>query len=394
MNSYKITYKNLAILFSLFFVIRGISQLLFSIKLLSNTLVLHIASSSLLIFLFAVFLNNLKKRKNISSSHVLLVFSTSYFIATSFIRGHYFNFTDFISYVTPLFAFIGLFEIRKYINYGFIVKIVLAVFVFQTLYLILTNGIVGIIARSGRDGLGSLFGHANSLALIAASFFIAIQHNEAIKNFKSNLLLRNFSLLMMIAIIGARSMLLSLIVGYLYVLISRERITTRSLSLMAAIYTLLIFVIVLYGLSLINSEWDVQSYLSGNSLKWRIIHWQYYLYELSELDKVLFGYGVGAHELVTNGLYYKYLEVHNDFVRITYDVGIIGIFIYISFDYVITKLIRTRVKVDWRYYLILANKYFFMFFDNYAANMFSILGMTLVLLFYVTNLERFDGKPT
>lgn len=392
MNSYKITYKKLAFLFTLFFIIRGISQLLFSVKLLNDTLILHIASSSLLVFVVTIFLNNLKKRKCVSNTHILLFFSAAYFLATSFIHGYYFNFTDFISYVIPLVAFVGLFEIRNYIDYRFIVKIVLVVFVFQIFFLITTSGMNGIFDRAGREGLGSLFGHANSLALIAASFFIAIQHKEAVKNFKSNLLLRNLFLLLMIAIIGARSMLLSIIVGYLYVLMSRGSISNRSLSLMSILYASLTVAIVLYGLSLVNSEWGVQSYLSGNSLKWRIIHWQYYLRELSELDRMLFGYGVGAHELVTNGLYYKYLEVHNDFVRIIYDIGILGLFIYISSDYVITKVINTKVKVDWRYYLILANKYFFMFFDNYIANMFSILGMTLVLLFYVRNLEKFDEK--
>lgn len=391
MRYLKITYKNLSLIFLLAFTLRGISQLLFSIKIINNTTILHILSSGLLFFFFALFLNNVRKNSSIYREHLLLISAICFFITTS-IFNNYFNFTDFINYVLPIVIFISLFELRHFIHFTLLVKIVSIVFIFQVFFLLFTKGFGGLIDRDGREGLGSLFGHANSLALMAASVFIVKLDSNVYKNLKNKKLVINILFFTAIAIIGARSMLLSIAFGYLIWLYFKGKISLTNKIITFIMYIFLIFGIVLYGLSLLESSWDVQSYLSGNSLKWRIIHWMYYLRDLDSVQSIVFGFGVGAHENVTDGIYYKYLEVHNDFLRVVYDVGLVGLLIYLSFDYVLTKKIKKHIKLDWRYYLLLSTKYFFMFFDNFVTNMLSITGITLILMFYIKNLETNSGK--
>ncbi len=387
MNSLKITYSQLSIFLITIFILRGVSQSLYSIKILNETTILHFFSFVMLIMLAFVFFNAILKARGIKSEHILLALGSVYYISISFING-YFNVTDFISYIMPIIAFIGLFELRKSANFIIIVKFTAIVFFLQVATLLAVKGFHGIVAREGREGLGSLFGHANSLALMAASFFIIFQNKNIYSNIKGNKALINLMFFLTIGIIGARSMVMSIAIGYLFWLVLKPKYTPLKVYAMFILYFVLISFIVSYGYSLLESSWDTQSYTSGNSLKWRVIHWEYYIDKFNSIFDFLIGFGIGSHEVVTAGVYFKYLEVHNDILRITYDTGIFGLLIYFCFDFSITKKIKNIIDLDWRYYLLIATKYFFMFFDNYVTNMLSVTGMAMIIIMYVRKREN------
>lgn len=381
MKSLKIKYNHIAFFFVFLFISRGFAQSLFSIKFFTNTAILHVFSLGLLVFLYLVYFNAEFNRRKLKREHVVLLLASLYFLTTSLFN-NYFNLTDFITYVMPIITFGAVYELRKHLNFNLILKITVLVLAIQILYLVASHGLSGIVSRQGRDGLGSIFGHANSLALIAACYFIVSQRSRIIDNFGLKKLFSNGFAFLVIAIIGARSMLLSVAMGIGFWLFFRGRVTRFRLLLMVTTYALLTSSIVYYGISLLEASWQEQSFTSGNSLKWRIIHWLYYLQDFTDLKSVFFGFGIGSHEVVTDGLYIKYLEVHNDFLRILYDVGIVGLTFYLIFDYVIYMKLKRNIDVDWRFFLLLATKYFFMFFDNYVTNMLSVTGMMILYVEY------------
>ena len=143
----------------------------------------------------------------------------------------------------------------------------------------------------------------------------------------------------------------------------------------------LVYILVWYGNTLVDQSLGEQSLTSGNSLKWRIIHWQYYINDIKNTSDLMFGFGTGAHEEVTNLVYNKYLEVHNDFLRMTYDIGILGVLLYIVIDVQIIIYCYKQLNAkNWFVIYAFIAKYFFMFFDNYVTNLMTVLGFYNVLI--------------
>lgn len=381
-----IKIKDVAIIFVFIFVARGLSQALFSSSVIKGTLILHTLSMLLLLLIFLLFINEVYKRKSLKVELIYLSLFLLYMLIISSINS-YVVVTDLLNYSMPLIMTCSLLSIRKKINLEFLVTTVLVIFLMQVSLLAIKNGYGFVFNRESRESLGSIFGHANSLALIVACYFIIKQNSSIKSNLKLKSNIKNTLGVITLLIIGARSMLLSIFIGYSYWILNNGKISRFRFIASLAVYGLVVYLIVQYGISLLEESWDDQSYTSGNSLKWRIIHWSYYISHFHNLNDVLFGFGVGSHELVTSGLYDKYLEVHNDFLRIIYDIGIVGLILYLISDFLIVKKLKIVSSVDWRIYLVLTTKYFFMFFDNYVTNLVSLTGMSLLMLLYVKNME-------
>ncbi|MCP4748554.1 MAG: hypothetical protein GY874_20830 [Desulfobacteraceae bacterium] len=114
----------------------------------------------------------------------------------------------------------------------------------------------------------------------------------------------------------------------------------------------LVIIIVAYTL-LIRSNMEIveyEDYYSRNnaaSLQWRISHWAKFL-EFSPSASFWFGHGVGAADLYPNSFgintYPINLAPHNDYIKTFYDLGIIGLLLFLNMILFIIRLIYKNLN--------------------------------------------------
>jgi hypothetical protein len=106
-----------------------------------------------------------------------------------------------------------------------------------------------------------------------------------------------------------------------------------SISFILTIYTSLILT------NLETKEYeDYQSRFNLASFEWRVHYWKNFI-EFNEPFIFLFGHGTGSAEI--KGLDLESRSPHNDYLRIFYDLGVIGLCIYLALICFIFNLLMT-----------------------------------------------------
>lgn len=351
--------------------VRGLAQFLYSYN--SSFLPILHASSLTLFFLVGLSFILFVKSGFVPVSIVAVVASYNLFFMLISIRFQYFEVGDYLTYIFPVFMAVLCSSVLKYKSYKHIYFLVVLLFLIQLAIVLRKYGIEGILSRQSRGELGSLFGHANSFGLILTVFFIGLVFTY-FERWRIPLIL---SVFIISIFVGARSMIIAMIFMYLFYM-ARSLFKREFVYLVVFVFVGLMFSIVMYGYSLHEVEWTEQSMTSGNSLRWRLLHWNYYLMDLDSISNWLIGFGVGAHSSVTENVYATYYEVHNDFIRMIYDFGLVGLTLYLFLDYLIIKKFLFRYSSTMVVGMFMT-KYFFMFFDNMVTNMMTIVGFYLVV---------------
>ena len=360
-------------------VLRGVMQALYAY--FSNAIMsyLHFSSAVLFVFILILFIARCATTqvpRSIFISFILLVF----WLTLSMLVHRMNGFGDYIVYTLPSMVVLSLAQFIRFLHWKEIGFVALLVFGFQIATLIGDGGFVAIFARESRGQLGSLFGHANSFGLILSVISICVWFSQ----YGLRRVTLTTIIFILLLLVGARSVLIAVVISIGCSLVCSRWAAKNVAILLSCMFVASIVVVLAYGMTLVEQDWTEQSIASGNSLKWRVIHWAYYLKDLSSMSDWLAGFGLGAHEGVTVGLYDKYYEVHNDYIRIIYDVGLVGLGLYFAADYCIFKeLSRKCVNSYWFLISAFWTKWFFMFFDNMVTNMMTIIGFYLVVMIYV-----------
>jgi hypothetical protein len=374
-------------IFFVFFLLRGFLQVIYNTGFLIKAEILHIFSLTLLFLLFLNFLNNVVGYKKHELLVIHLLFFLIYMISISLINGNAIT-TDIISYFISILSFMLFIYCYDNKNSKFLYFIIISIFIIQLLYSIYQSGYGIITEREGRNTLGSIFGHANSFALILTAYFIAKFNKEGFKNNRNFDVIIFILLFFLILILGSRSMIIGLISSFIFWKLVGFKVNRFTVVGYMILLSLLTYFIVDYGIRLLDTSWGEQTFTSGNSLKWRIIHWYYYLQDMDTISATLFGNGVGAHEDVTLIIYGRFFEVHNDFIKIIYDMGVLGLVFYLVIDLFIINYIKKICGLDWRLISIFGMKYFFMFFDNFATNIIPVISLSFVTYLFVMDRSR------
>lgn len=377
-----ITNEKYIDVFFVFFLLRGLLQVLYNTDMPIPVEILHVFSLTLLFLLLVNFLNNVISYKKHELLNFHLIFFFLYMMILSVIMGNV-VISDVISYFISILAFLLFIYCYGDKKSSFIYWFVLSIFLFQLIYSVYQGGLGIITEREGRNTLGSIFGHANSFALILTAYLITKFNNDGLKKDKSIDLVIIISLIILILILGSRSMIIGLISSFVYWKFFGFKLNKFTIIGYTILISTLTYFIVDYGVQLLDTSWGDQTFTSGNSLKWRIIHWYYYLQDMDSISKIMFGHGVGAHESVTLIIYGRFFEVHNDFIKIIYDMGVLGLLLYLIVDYMIISFIRKMCGIDWRIITIFGMKYFFMFFDNFATNIIPVISLSFVMYLFV-----------
>src|SRR5690554_1622409 len=248
---------------------------------------------------------------------------------------------------------------------------------------------VVVLGFGHRGLLGSVLGHANSANLLMAFmvvYFASLRKWAFVAG-----------LLGLMVIVGGRTSLISASIVAVTIFISnfigpkylKKLIVYFSLFFGFAFFTFLIFKGAAadwgdsIGLSFIGG--DKARLISLNSLKWRVIHWGYYLNDLSIPKQIILGNGAGAHALVSPPIYGQFYEVHNDFLKIFYDFGLIGFSLFLLADigmgrFFLNKYNGNHHLILYLYYI----RYTYMLFDNMVTNFIGIF----IFVFFVFILSQ------
>jgi len=140
------------------------------------------------------------------------------------------------------------------------------------------------------------------------------------------------------------------------------------------------------GLNQVLSGQSVNYYLLGQyygfgalSGLWRLDHWLSMLeiYFQQDFMTFLFGFGIGSTESVIKTL------PHNDYLRILFEVGVVGLYLFVSLFVFFYK----KIDKNYRYVFIII--VFFMFTENIIDN---ILFMSLFVLWIGSVFPQYDNN--
>jgi hypothetical protein len=258
--------------------------------------------------------------------------------------------------------------------------------------------VVVILHRGNRGVLGSILGHANTANLFLA--YLSVYYANRRKWIITG------CILLMMVVIGGRTSLISAGVVATCIFISAN--VRFAIIRKGFISVMLLLGIAMFGFLVykgIYSEWNESiglpfmgdkggRFISLGSMKWRILHWSHYLQDIDQLKFILIGNGIGAHAPVSIPIYGQFYEVHNDFLKIFYDFGLIGLSLFVLADINIGRFFLSQNKGNWTlvFYLYYI-RYTYMFFDNTVTNfMDTFIFLYFIYLFSNKNLLIADER--
>ncbi|WP_183579095.1 O-antigen ligase family protein [Mucilaginibacter sp. X5P1] len=218
---------------------------------------------------------------------------------------------------------------------------------------------------------GSVFGHANSANLFLS--FLILLNIEKLKLHIIGLLF-----ILMIVLGGRTSLIASIIIVIAVFAVDRVKAKSiKNLIVAASAYCLYVIYAALIALA-DKTDWNDKVKIGGSSgfgdmsldsLKWRLQNWSYYLKDLNSRDVILFGKGIGSYINVSPHYYDQFFEVHNDFLKIAYDLGVVGLCLFLIADISLGVFFAKKSKnKGYLIALVYLLRYSFMFFDNLVTN--------------------------
>ena len=163
--------------------------------------------------------------------------------------------------------------------------------------------------------------------------------------------------------------------------------------------TFLIIVVTYSILIKLNSYgWDwqnVDSRMTLGTMQWRVDHWRSFL-ENNERFSSWFGHGVGSADLFKSASRSDRPSIlpHNDYVRIYYDIGFLGLLIFLNLVFFMVRLLMRSITVDNDFILLIYLVIIcFYITDNFVYVTHSVWVYMFVASFLTIPSARIEGKP-
>ena len=174
----------------------------------------------------------------------------------------------------------------------------------------------------------SIFDHPNSFTIVTLPFCIYF--------LKKKKYLWMITTIFVCAFSGTRAPFITLVILAIpiYKLLKNKKLAWHDIIIPTTII-LIIYSALIYTHHEIREYEDYQSRFNLASFEWRVQYWTNFL-EFNDPFFILLGHGVGTAEV--KGIALQERSPHNDYIRIFYDLGIIGLFIYLALIIFMFKL--------------------------------------------------------
>lgn len=160
-----------------------------------------------------------------------------------------------------------------------------------------------------------------------------------------------------------------------------------------------IIIIIVYSVMInLNSQIleyaDYRSRLNFASLQWRIDYWRNFLVINHDFSSWL-GHGVGSADLFDSASMRPLINPHNDYLRIYYDTGFLGLFLFLNLLFFMLRLLMRSTTVDSDFvllaYMVIITCYLT---DNFIYFTHSIWVYMFIASFIIPSSVRTEEKPS
>jgi len=196
---------------------------------------------------------------------------------------------------------------------------------------------------------------------------------------------------------GTRSPILAALLMFVLVL---KSILRRPITRIDVMVTFLLIVVVYSTLIKLNSYgWhyeNIDSRMSYGTLQWRVDYWRNFLEKNEGLSSWV-GHGVGSADLFESVLGSKgpTMLPHNDYLRICYDIGFVGLLIFLNLVFFMVRLLMRSITVD-NDFILLSYLVIICFYitDNFVYATHSVWIYMFVASFLIRPSARIERKPS
>lgn len=267
------------------------------------------------------------------------------FLLTRIRFGEFYSVKCFLSELILWFSFIFTLEVcsreskaAEMVRSSVIwtVKIIVAIGLMQLVLFIVQNTTINPSSFIESRPVKGIFVHQSIFLIMIMPFFLYFM--------KSRSYMWLFIILLVSVFTGTRTLFFGAICMFIPIVKSFFK---RKIKWVDIVLTLLIIFIGYGTLIKMNSygwSWkNEDTRLSTSTLQWRVQHWKGLLEESSADLSVLIGKGVGSADFHSNLTKDRAFPPHNDYLRIYYDLGIVGLLLYINLIiFMIRSLMRSQ----------------------------------------------------
>lgn len=308
------------------------------------------------LFIWPYFVIFTRRTGNLFLEHYPIIFFLFYlFIRTDFGNVYAIKclFSDFIVWTYFIFTIEickrdarSLEKMRKYII--LLAKVVILLGAFQLGVFLLTSDTGGDsnLVVNARPVHG-IFDHPSTYLICVFPYFLYF-----IKNHTYGWIILTFATIVATGTRGPFLASICLFLPYLKLILNKP-ITGKDLALS------FITVVIVYSLLIVNNSniieySDYTSRFNFASLQWRISYWREFI-QFESIQSVLFGHGVGAADLFLNtskDSTQPSILPHNDYLRLYWDIGVVGLTLYLNLIVFIVRLLYRSTNRKNSYVLI------------------------------------------
>ncbi len=276
-----------------------------------------------------LFLSFLLIRTNLTNKYSLKCFFSDFIVWFSYI---------FIIEICKRDAY-SVLKLRKYLIYIAQFNVILGGF--QLAASFFTAGFDGLLSAIDARPVTGMFDHPNTYLICILPFSLYF-----IKRRAYGWLLITLTTCLFTGTRGPFLAILCLFLLFIKFLLNKP-INKRDI-----IFSLL-FIILVYSIFIIFN-WtdkvytDWTSRINLASFWWRVSHWKNFL-KYDSTVYFLFGHGVGAADFVLNSVYDATrpdILPHNDYLRLYWDVGIIGVALFLNLIFSVIKMLYRSTNID------------------------------------------------
>lgn len=154
-----------------------------------------------------------------------------------------------------------------------------------------------------------------------------------------------------------RGPLVSFILGYIAIFLIEGKISFKSFFKYGLI-VLLFYIVINYVSADFVNEWlervntdETDDISNGRDMIWGMILLDFYN---SDFVQQLFGHGHEASHYVTGRNFFNAIGSHNDFIEVLYNMGVIGLIVFLSMIFMWCKCLYIGIKTKYQYTFIFA----------------------------------------
>lgn len=202
-----------------------------------------------------------------------------------------------------------------------------------------------IISEQGTYRIGSTFAHPNFYGYFLCIVIIALLYKIKNKNSKILIIYMIVNLFLLVKTESRTTLFLSIFIIMINIF---RKINKSNSKLKIPIIIVLIligiitFIFLINNDAIVNSRFNLKVDDNMGSFNWRVMKWITSIeYWIKNPVSVMFGLGWMTSFVYTSNILYVGYAMHNEFIRILFETGLVGFFSYIAFLFYVFKDIIT-----------------------------------------------------